>query len=85
MITTPSHPTDSPSHRHTRIVPATLVSVAIMTAGRAQHFDPEILDAFLEIQEEFRGIAANFADDESDITAQAVRLHDDLGDERIEI
>ena len=33
MITTPSHPRDSPSHRHTRIVPAALVSVAIMTAG----------------------------------------------------
>jgi putative two-component system response regulator len=30
--------------------------------GRAHHFDPDVLDAFEEIQEEFRAIAERFAD-----------------------
>jgi adenylate cyclase len=34
----------------------------IMSQGRGTHFDPDILDAFLEIEEEFRRIAEKFAD-----------------------
>ncbi|SEG13588.1 two-component system response regulator [Thauera chlorobenzoica] len=37
-------------------------AVAIMRAGRGRHFDPDVLDAFLAIQEDFRAIAASFAD-----------------------
>ena len=33
-------------------------AVDIIVAGRGQHFDPGLVDAFLEIQEEFRDIAA---------------------------
>ncbi|MEL0168581.1 MAG: two-component system response regulator [Pseudomonadaceae bacterium] len=32
-------------------------AVKIMTEGRGSHFDPDILDAFLEIAEEFRQVA----------------------------
>jgi putative two-component system response regulator len=39
-------------------------SVRIMRQGRGRHFDPDILDAFLEIQEEFRAIAHRYRDDE---------------------
>ncbi len=34
----------------------------IITEGRGKHFDPDIVDAFLAIQDEFQTIAARFAD-----------------------
>ncbi len=37
-------------------------AVAIMREGRGSHFDPDILDAFLALQDEFRAIAARFRD-----------------------
>jgi putative two-component system response regulator len=42
-------------------------AVQIMIEGRASHFDPDMLDAFLEIQEEFRGIAQRFTDSDADL------------------
>lgn len=38
-------------------------AVRIISEGRSTHFDPDILDAFLAVQEEFRAIAESFADD----------------------
>ena len=38
------------------------VAVDIIKKGRSTHFDPDIVDAFLEIQEQFRNIAREFAD-----------------------
>jgi CHASE2 domain-containing sensor protein len=35
-------------------------AVRIMSEKRATYFDPDVVDAFLEIHEEFRGIAARF-------------------------
>jgi putative two-component system response regulator len=37
-------------------------AVAVMKEGRGKHFDPDILDAFLEIHEDFARIAAEYAD-----------------------
>lgn len=37
-------------------------AVEIIQEGRGQHFDPDMVDAFLEIEEEFRQIALEFAD-----------------------
>ncbi len=37
-------------------------AVAIITEGRGSHFDPEIVDAFLEIQEDFKKIALTYTD-----------------------
>lgn len=34
----------------------------IIVAGRGQHFDPDVVDAFLALEDEFRAIAARFAD-----------------------
>ena len=34
----------------------------IIVKGRGQHFDPDVVDAFLALEEEFRGIAQRFAD-----------------------
>jgi putative two-component system response regulator len=42
-------------------------AVAIMVAGKGTHFDPDILEAFLEIQNEFRAVAGRFIDTEQDI------------------
>ena len=42
-------------------------AVQIMIAGKGSHFDPDMLDAFLDIQDEFRSIAQRFTDTDSDI------------------
>ena len=39
----------------------------IMIDGRGTHFDADILDAFLDIQEEFRSIAQRFADSDAEM------------------
>jgi putative two-component system response regulator len=40
-------------------------SVRIMREGRGSHFDPDILDAFLQIEETFRTIAQQYSDDQA--------------------
>ncbi len=44
-------------------------SVEIIKKGRGTHFDPDMVDAFLEIHEEFRNIARNFADSREELEA----------------
>jgi putative two-component system response regulator len=41
--------------------------VEIMIENRGTHFDADIIDAFVEIQEEFRAIAQRFADSDADM------------------
>ncbi|HEY0661813.1 MAG TPA: two-component system response regulator [Lysobacter sp.] len=53
----------------------------ILLEGRASHFDPDIVDAFFEIHEEFRQIAARFADGDREVALEAQRLHEALGSE----
>lgn len=42
-------------------------ALLIMIEGRGTHFDADMLDAFVEIQEEFRAIAQRFADSDTDM------------------
>ena len=42
-------------------------AVEIMIAGRGSHFDADMIDAFLEIQQEFRDIAWRYTDTDADI------------------
>lgn len=49
-------------------------AVAIITKGRAQHFDPDIVDAFLELQTEFQNIAARYADSDQDMERKRSQL-----------
>lgn len=42
-------------------------AVGIIFQGRASHFDPDMVDAFIEIQDEFQAIALRFADTELDM------------------
>ena len=39
----------------------------IIQEGRGQHFDPDIVDAFMQLQDEFRGIARKYADSAEDL------------------
>ena len=42
-------------------------AVALIVEGRGSHFDPDVVDAFVALQDEFRSIAARFADSDDDI------------------
>ena len=42
-------------------------AVGIIQEGAGSHFDPDIVEAFLAIQDEFRGIAARYADADIDL------------------
>lgn len=42
-------------------------AVGLIFQGRASHFDPDMVDVFIEIQDEFRAIALRFADTEADM------------------
>jgi HD-GYP domain-containing protein (c-di-GMP phosphodiesterase class II) len=44
-------------------------SVDIIKKGRGTHFDPDMVDAFLEINEQFRNIARKFADSREELEA----------------
>jgi putative two-component system response regulator len=46
----------------------------IMKDGRGSHFDPDILDAFVASAQEFREIAAKYADSDADIAKKAEAL-----------
>ena len=43
----------------------------IIVAGSARHFDPEVVDAFLDLSFEFRAIADRYADSDQDLTEKA--------------
>ncbi len=47
-------------------------AVQIMIEGRGTHFDSDIVDAFLELQEDFKKIAAKFADSDEDLVRSCV-------------
>ena len=49
-------------------------AVQIMIEGRGRHFDADMLDAFVEIQEEFRVIAHRFSDSDVDMDKKKVHL-----------
>lgn len=49
-------------------------AVAIIVAGRGQHFDPDMVDAFLALQPEIIAIAARFADSDRDMHQQREKL-----------
>ena len=46
-------------------------AVAIIQQGRGSHFDPDMVDAFLVIADEFKAIAQRFSDSDSDMAVKA--------------
>jgi len=54
-------------------------AVALMAAARGTHFDPDMLDAFLDIEQQFLDIAQRHCDTDADL-AQLGRVHAELAD-----
>jgi putative two-component system response regulator len=46
-------------------------AVGILVAGRGSHFDPDITDAFIAIQDQFKATAQRFSDTDVDIQRKA--------------
>ncbi len=42
-------------------------AVKIMLEGKGQHFDPDVIDAFIECQAEFKAIGEKYSDSEADV------------------
>jgi putative two-component system response regulator len=49
-------------------------AVQIISEGKGTHFDPDLVEAFLELQDEFKSIAERYADTDSDIAKKAEYL-----------
>ncbi len=49
-------------------------AVAIIVEGRGQHFDPDMVDAFLVVAERFRAVALKFADSDEALAEKAKSL-----------
>jgi putative two-component system response regulator len=49
-------------------------AVQIIAASKGSHFDPDMVDVFLQIHEEFRAIAARFADTDIDMEKKKEQL-----------
>ena len=54
------------SHRVYRAAMTHEEVMKIIIDGRGSHFDPAVVDAFLELKDEFSGIARQYADSEAD-------------------
>ena len=59
-------------------------AVQIIEEGRGSHFDPDMVDAFMALSEEFRRIALQFADGEPALHQEVDRMAADLPAEAIE-
>jgi len=46
----------------------------IMVQGRGTHFDPDVLDAFLQLETEFRSVADRYRDSDADMDAVRARV-----------
>ena len=49
-------------------------AVSIIVEGKGSHFDPDMVDAFLELQDEFRAIARRYADSDEDMEKKKEQL-----------
>ncbi len=49
-------------------------AVKIIIEGRGSHFDPDMVDAFLELQQQFIDIARRYADSDHDMASKRARL-----------
>jgi len=49
-------------------------AVGIITEGRGTHFDPDIVDAFLALADQFQEVAQRYADSDEDLAHKAATL-----------
>ena len=55
-------------------------AVQIMVEGKSSHFDPDMIDAFVDIQAQFQESAGRFADSDSDMARKQRQLDQLAGD-----
>ncbi len=55
-------------------------AVQIIKEGWGIHFDPDVVDAFVEIADEFKAVAAHFTDSVKDILKKAEYIKEALGE-----
>lgn len=58
-------------------------AVAIIVEGSGTHFDPDIIDAFLKVRQEFQEIAARYADSDEEIKEKIQYIELVIGNERV--
>jgi putative two-component system response regulator len=56
-------------------------ATAIIVEGMGSHFDPDVVDAFLDLNQEFHEIATRYADSEQELQIKAAFLDFVVGDE----
>ena len=49
-------------------------AITIIAEGKGSHFDPDMVDAFLAIQDEIRAIAARYADSDADMALKRKQI-----------
>ena len=49
-------------------------ALGIIVEGRGSHFDPDIVDAFVALQDDFRAVALRFADSDADMAVKAKQI-----------
>jgi putative two-component system response regulator len=49
-------------------------AIAIIQEGRGSHFDPDMVDAFVSIQDEIKAIAARYVDTDADMEIKRKQL-----------
>jgi putative two-component system response regulator len=52
----------------------------IIVQGRGKHFDPDVVDAFLALGDEFQDIARRFVDSDAELQTKADFLDTAMGD-----
>lgn len=57
-------------------------AVSIIVEGKGSHFDPDMVDAFLDIQDEFRAIAERYRDSDEDMEKKKLQLELMAGTEK---
>ena len=49
-------------------------AVSIIQEGRGSHFDPDIVDAFMALTDQFQAVAQRYADSDQDLQQKAESL-----------
>jgi putative two-component system response regulator len=49
-------------------------AVGIIAEGRGTHFDPDIVDAFMVLTDQFQAVAQRYADSDEDLAHKAATL-----------
>jgi putative two-component system response regulator len=58
-------------------------AVEIIVEGSGTHFDPDIIDAFLKVRDEFQKIAARYSDSDEEIKEKIQYIELVTGSERL--